>query len=105
MVRSCVRVSFSSLWALTVHINALYIMKVYSDRNNIQVELIHYVTNIDFSPDGKFQGGQQFMTSGSLLYRSVKSQPCTAVEQEISFPSNKQRRQLWDSTVNRHRWI
>ena len=38
-VRACFRVSFSSLWpafTLTAHINA----KVFSDRNNIQMELI-----------------------------------------------------------------
>ena len=28
-----------------------------------------------------------------------------AGEQEISFPANKQRRQLWNSNVDRFRWI
>ena len=47
------------------------------------------------------------MKFGSLPYvrcrhRSVKSEPCTAVEQDISFPANKQRRQLWNSTVHRY---
>ena len=50
------------------------------------------------------------MKLGSLLYdgcrhRSVKSEPCTAGEQEISFPANKERIKLWNSTVNRYRWI
>ena len=80
-------------------------MKVYSDRNNIQVELYRqsdYVKNIDFSAVGKFQVGQQFMKLGSLLYmrcchRSVKSVRRTAVEQDISFPANKRGTQLWNS--------
>ena len=53
-VPSFLRRSSSSLWSaftLTVHINA-YIMKVYIEKNNIQVELIRFRKNsapIDFA--------------------------------------------------------
>ena len=68
-------------------------MKVYSDRNNIIVEIIRLRKNIDFIAVEKVQVGQQFIKLGSLLYvrcrhRSVKTDPCTAVEQEISCPAN-----------------
>ena len=74
-------------------------MKVYSDRNNIQLELIRLRKDIDFSAVGKFQVWQQFIKLGSLSppfaeERASRALRHTAVEQEFSFPANKQRR-LW----------
>ena len=90
-------------------------MKVYSDWNNIQVEFIRFrKKNIDLISVEKFRVGQQFMKFCSLLYvscrhLSVNSEPCTAVEEENTFPPNKQRRRsLWNSStvsVNRYRRI
>ena len=66
MVRSCVRVSFSSLWPALMLTSTdadcphkRIILKVYSDRN---------VKNIDFIAVRIFQVGQQFMKLESLLH-------------------------------------
>ena len=83
-VRSCVRAivcsaPFSSCWpafTLTVHINALHVMKVYIDRNNIEglpVELIRFrKKNSDFIAVGLFEVGKiatdVFMKFGSLPF-------------------------------------
>ena len=83
-------------------------MKLYSDRNNIQVELIRLRKNIDFIAVETFQVGQQFMKLGSLSIREV-SPPFTLRSNQlfsfIAFPANTERRQLCNSTVNRYRWI
>ena len=79
-VGSCVRVEFSSLWAavmLPVHINALYITKVYSDRNNIQVELIRLRKNIDFIAYFNTSCWQQFMKLSNR--RAIGEHTSTAV--------------------------
>ena len=54
--------SFSSLWAAVqyaVHIKALsmYIMKVYIERKNMQVQLIPSSKNINFIDVGNFEVG------------------------------------------------
>ena len=95
-------------------------MKVYIDRNNIHVELIYDSVEIaTLLPLDSLKWNtfatDVFMKLGSLLsvrcrHRSVKSSKCVGSWSSKgfhlpAFPANKERKQLWNSTVNRYRWI
>ena len=113
MVRSCMRSSviqfaLASFYADCPHKCIIYESVQRQEQHSSGIN--DYIKNIDFIAVGKFKIGQQFMKLGSLLYvryrhRSMKSEPGTAAKQKKYFPANKQRRQLWNSTVNRNRWV
>ena len=74
------------------------IMKVYSDRNNIQVELIRLRKNIDFSAVGKFQVGQQFIKLGSFLYMTCRHRSVKSVRKKFLCQlTNNAQTYLWNS--------
>ena len=101
-----------------------FIMKVYIERNNIQVELIRFRKKIatllkleslkweNFRDRRVYEVGLIATHEVSPLFDAESRGPalemCGVVVQGLSFiffPGNKERRHLWNSTVNHYRQI
>ena len=107
------------------HKRIVNIMKVYIERNNIQVELIQFRKNSDFIAVGSFEVGN--LSRPTCLWNWAHCYPwrvatvrCWAVAVDLgskgvgswfkgfrlfAFPADTGRRQLCNSTVSRYRWI
>ena len=100
-----------------------YIMKMYIDRNNIQVQLIRFRKKATLLPLESLKWDnfrdRCVYEIGLIATREVSSpfveEPWTCARNAwcrgssngfrlFDFPANKVRRQLWNSTVNRYRW-
>ena len=69
--------SFNLFWGscYAVHINALSIIKVYIERNNMQVELIRVRKNIDFCEVRTFASHAMFTVIGHDQINNYSCQP------------------------------
>ena len=76
-------------------------MKVDIDRNNLQVELIRFRKKIaTVLPLESLKWGNNVCVYEIGLIAIREASPPFGEE-----PAKKERRQLWNSTVNRYRWI
>ena len=81
-------------------------MKVYIDRNNSVKKIANLLPMEYLKWDNNVY--EIWLIAVREVSPPFDEEPCTALEQGLSFiffPANKERRQLWNSTVNRYIWI